>query len=157
METTYISKTDGQQYTASARWDPDTRRGLFRRARAHVWCDADEYSDDLIHEYAKEKGLQNAYTTRGEHKDIDKMWAALNKRIVSRKRHVLEETLVALKLDIPPEDIAWSRTAGCGCGCSPGFLIKGGHLYNRNIFVNAVHFTPARVIEDSSTAAVTII
>ena len=34
------------------------------------------------------------------------------------------------------ESIGWSRTAGCKCGCSPGFVVKGTHRPGFDIHVH---------------------
>lgn len=39
------------------------------------------------------------------------------------------------KLQLEPTDISWSRKAGCSCGCSPGFILKGTNTPKR-IFVH---------------------
>lgn len=45
------------------------------------------------------------------------------------KRHCEQYVLEALeKLHLPPTtEFKWSRTAGCRCGCSPGFKLPGYH------------------------------
>ena len=30
-------------------------------------------------------------------------------------------------LGVQVESISWSQNAGCSCGCSPGFVVKGDH------------------------------
>jgi len=40
------------------------------------------------------------------------------------RRQVLREALEAEGLD-PNTKARWSRTAGCSCGCSPGFILEG--------------------------------
>ena len=37
-------------------------------------------------------------------------------------------------------DIRWSQKAGCGCGCSPGFVVDGwnGVLHRKDVHVDVV-------------------
>jgi len=37
------------------------------------------------------------------------------------------------KKGLKPEKITWSQKAGCSCGCSPGFILKG---LQKDIFVD---------------------
>lgn len=30
----------------------------------------------------------------------------------------------------------WNQRAGCGCGCSPGFVINGGWSYGKEVYVD---------------------
>jgi hypothetical protein len=48
----------------------------------------------------------------------------------------------ATELHINTEDIpkivkatTWSQRAGCGCGCSPGFVVNGGWIYGREAWI----------------------
>ena len=69
--------------------------------------------------------LESIYTRRGDYPAVDRAFDAYNKSIVKAKREMLNSVLPLL-CDAPEElKITFSRKAGCSCGCSPGFLIKG--------------------------------
>ena len=42
------------------------------------------------------------------------------------------------KLELTPTDVVWSRTAGCSCGCSPGFILKG-NTDSKRIYVDITY------------------
>lgn len=44
-------------------------------------------------------------------------------RPVDLYRSVMPEVIAAAGLH-PDTKVVWSQTAGCGCGCSPGFVVK---------------------------------
>lgn len=48
------------------------------------------------------------------------------------KKHVMAEILERANLPVVTK-VRWSQTAGCSCGCSPGFIVDGS--YGWNIFV----------------------
>jgi Ni,Fe-hydrogenase I small subunit len=57
----------------------------------------------------------------------DKYYQVLKKKIIPT---VLE------KSNLPPDTkVIWSRKAGCGCGCSPGFLVTGNMGLEINVDV----------------------
>lgn len=41
--------------------------------------------------------------------------------------------MIADALFVKVSDLHWSRTAGCSCGCSPGFKVTGS--YNKEVFI----------------------
>lgn len=50
----------------------------------------------------------------------DADWKAYTKKVVALKRELLRDCC------IDPDCYRYSRTAGCACGCSPGFINKNG-------------------------------
>lgn len=46
-------------------------------------------------------------------------------RPISLYRESAFKALELLKIDSSKLSIKWSRKAGCGCGCSPGFIVDG--------------------------------
>jgi len=65
------------------------------------------------------------YTRRGEFTEVDRAWDAHNREIVATKRAVLDRVLKQIVDDASELEIKFSRKAGCACGCSPGFKIRG--------------------------------
>jgi len=53
-------------------------------------------------------------------------------------RKMLPDVLKAAGLDIDPKNFRWSQKAGCGCGCSPGFVDKEYRMMRKNIYVDIV-------------------
>jgi hypothetical protein len=50
-----------------------------------------------------------------------------NRPYAEVRRRLMKKVLKAVGL---PEDTktVWSQKAGCSCGCSPAFIIQGGHM-----------------------------
>ena len=48
-----------------------------------------------------------------------------NRPHIDFKRHLLADTLTQAGLDPTQIKASWSQTAGCRCGCSPGFILTG--------------------------------
>lgn len=50
---------------------------------------------------------------------------------------LLRAALRKARIATPPNrfDPRWSRTAGCRCGCSPGFVLRGLPPSNADIFI----------------------
>lgn len=66
-------------------------------------------------------------SVRGDGSDEDKAWRAFN-RLESRTMSALIDAVLPLVLALTasPADLryAFSRKAGCSCGCSPGFVVR---------------------------------
>ena len=59
-------------------------------------------------------------------------------RPIKLYREMLCEALDQMGVDRERVEFRWSRTAGCGCGCSPGFIIDGydDKLYNVDLYID---------------------
>lgn len=53
-------------------------------------------------------------------------------------RKVMEKALDSLGINRNELEIKWSQKAGCGCGCSPGFIVEG---WNEKLFHKDLHVT----------------
>lgn len=55
-------------------------------------------------------------------------------------RAVMEKALDSLGISRDGLEIKWSRKAGCGCGCSPGFIVDGWNakLHRKDLHVTVV-------------------
>jgi hypothetical protein len=54
-----------------------------------------------------------------------------NRPYETYKKEIVPQVINILKeqgIDIEGMKISWSQYAGCKCGCSPGFILKGGKL-----------------------------
>jgi hypothetical protein len=89
------------------------------KARAYVGFPTQEFCGDYP-----------AYT--GDHEEAEKAWKVYNKREIA----VMREILTLAGADIA--DWSFSRKAGCGCGCSPGFRRRDETDYNREYYINVV-------------------
>lgn len=110
-------------------WDPTqwTRRGLTtdegrwsRSNRVRIFW-SEEYAGDLTQEDIV--GEQPDITIRGEDPESDKAWDAYNRW----EKKVAKEALVgvlskAVGRKVLPNEVKYSRKAGCSCPCSPGFV-----------------------------------
>ena len=87
--------------------------------RAYLWGEPDpEETADL---------KTPAYGQRGENADNDKGWDLYNAEEKRIMRVVLDKVFAEIdsRLGLKAEKMSFSRTAGCSCGCSPGFMLKG--------------------------------
>jgi len=142
------------------------RKEREKKGRAFVWIPDSEEHDRLVAEIEDElKRIQDECrkahkkmpkyinTRRGEFPTIDKAWNALNRQIVREEKAVLEAGLEASKevldersldqevldynpIEAYPKVQTFHRKAGCGCGCSPGFILHNMNGYE--IFINEV-------------------
>lgn len=143
-------------------------------ARAFVWTDwADEMSTSAICDAAKSAGsivtlethpfaapeyigAADIHTKRGAFPAVDKAWDKHNREIVRRKSIVFREGLKAvLKEKHNDVKFRFSRTAGCSCGCSPGFIVEGVDA-RITFYVQEPKVAAPAVVEDKSTACSTL-
>lgn len=90
--------------------------------KARVSVDGED-EVDFTEAYALQKA--NGYQNRGVNPEEDKLFAKLNRQVVANKKAVIEaakaeSAYLAEMLD--GRKLAFSRTAGCSCGCSPAFV-----------------------------------
>jgi len=105
-------------------YDVGFRENNTTRSLAYVWGPGDDRNpSEEFAELAESVGAESVYTLRGEYPELDKAFDKMNREIVAEKRKVLRAVLKALG----EEDVkdSFSRKAGCKCGCSPGFILKG--------------------------------
>ena len=50
-------------------------------------------------------------------------------------KKTIAQRLVKMGLISSPKDLSWSQTAGCSCGCSPGFILKNGQV-GKEVFID---------------------
>ncbi len=50
---------------------------------------------------------------------------------------MLEQLLIQEGVIENKNQLRWSSTAGCSCGCSPGFIVNGS--YGKEVFVTLTH------------------
>ncbi|QED11470.1 hypothetical protein SEA_VITAS_47 [Microbacterium phage Vitas] len=91
-----------------------------RKARVYVDGEVDV---DFTEAYALQRA--NGFVAKGENAEEDKLFAKLNREVVKNKKAVFEEALTVfpeLAEMFLGKKVTFSRTAGCGCGCSPAFV-----------------------------------
>lgn len=91
-----------------------------RKARVYV---SGEEDVDFTEAYAMQRA--NGYANKGTNPEEDKLFAKLNRQVVKNQKAVIEEARVAipeLAEMLEGKSLTFSRTAGCGCGCSSGFV-----------------------------------
>ncbi len=49
-------------------------------------------------------------------------------------------------LGVAFESLGWSQKAGCNCGCSPGFIVKGDHRPGFDIHVDIAELAGDNVV-----------
>jgi hypothetical protein len=65
---------------------------------------------------------------RGERPEVDKMFDKLNRQVVRNQKAAVLDTMAeneALAELLAGYKMAVNRKAGCGCGCSPAFVLDG--------------------------------
>lgn len=101
--------------------------------RSHGRCFVSNWSDDLrahevLNPFAEALGLPNIGSRRGVSPPMDKAWDAFNSIITDSKTADLKLVLSKVAEQVPAlkdVELKFDRKAGCGCGCSPGFIMKG--------------------------------
>jgi hypothetical protein len=112
------------------------------KSRAYVFGpgDGDDINSQVIlGPMATLVGAPSIYTKRGEFPTLDKAWDALNAEIVARKRVVLNAALGEKALGA-----LYSRTAGCRCGCSPGFILASRN--GQDYFISEVKVSETKEV-----------
>lgn len=85
-----------------------------RKTRVYTSCTEDEVRERF--------GLERpAYSIRGEDTESDKAWRKYNRAEIAIMRERAEDLLRRNKFSLT--GLRFSRKAGCGCGCSPGFVL----------------------------------
>lgn len=98
-------------------WHRDARK----KARVYVFG---EVEVDFAEAYEMQKA--NDYAPRGTNPVEDKLFNKLNRQVIANKREVLEaamEAVYELGEVLVDAKFNFSRTAGCSCPCSPGFIV----------------------------------
>ena len=68
---------------------------------------------------------QPEYSHKGEDKALDKEWRKYNKfELLIQKKIINQAVKDGLMDKSLAEELKWSRTAGCRCGCSPGWMSR---------------------------------
>ncbi len=105
--------------------DHHPRWGKTTKARVYVSGEAEV---DFSEAYAR-RDAQGAWD-RGVDEETDKAFARLNRQVVKNKKALIEEALQTVEgleeLLTDGNKLTFSRTAGCGCGCSPAFVPQTG-------------------------------
>jgi hypothetical protein len=60
------------------------------------------------------------YTRKGEQPEVDAAWRKYNQAEIKLERAVIDDVRKRYGLDLGK--LSFSRTAGCSCKCSPGFI-----------------------------------
>lgn len=68
------------------------------------------------------------YSIKGEDPELDRRWRAYNRAEIKAMREVAGPILAQIKelglTTFGDGELAFSRTAGCTCGCSPAFVFS---------------------------------
>lgn len=103
-------------------------RGVYGKKRSGVAfvSGADEHLDsaEAIQPAAAAVAAPTIYTRRGVFPTVDRAWDEFNRQVVAAQRAVLDDGLRALGHRPEEMGIQFSRTAGCSCPCSPGFVLR---------------------------------
>lgn len=78
------------------------------------------------------------HTQRGADVELDKAWDKHNRSYVKTTSKIVKGVLNAAGVAFT--DCYFSRTAMCGCGCSPGFVVKLAGVELRNMDVSVYKF-----------------
>ena len=123
-----------------------------RPTKARIYVSGEE-SVDFTEAYAMQRENEAAYSAanperpfygKGDFPEEDKLFAKLNRQVVKNQKAVFEEACQTVEglaeLFLPENTLTFSRTAGCGCGCSPAFVPKAG-LFHDGLWVESIFIT----------------
>lgn len=116
-----------RQFKISVRRITDDRKRSHGRAHVSNWSDSLS-ATQVLTPFANALGLTAPYSQRGDYPALDKAWDAFNSIIVDSKTADLKtalQTVAEQVLMFKDAQLQFSRKAGCSCGCSPGFILKG--------------------------------
>jgi hypothetical protein len=121
---TTVTSRDKQEFRAYTELEAvhanyDNRKSLNKKARL-FW--QDEFKTD--NGDADVLGQRPEYGARGVDAELDAAWDAYNKHHVKLVKQAIIATLGRVVPDIKPNEVSYSRKAGCSCPCSPGFIIS---------------------------------
>ena len=131
MNTSKVKKftVDGTKYKIS--WNYN---GKSTKSKVFVDCkDLAPEFEEALESVAKEVGASTVYTKTGDFPKLDKAWKVFNREEVKVHREALEGAKA--KGFVKYSKAIFSKKAGCGCGCSPGFTITGDEGRNFHIEV----------------------
>ena len=116
-----------------------------RKPRIYVWGE-----DEAVPSFAEIMGLAHSRNAlpRGTDPEVDAAFDKHNRSVIRNKRLVLTEAKDAfpeLRRKLAAKSLLFSRKAGCGCGCSPGFVV-GGRIFvslpgDKQVIVTDIYIT----------------
>lgn len=82
--------------------------------------------------------VQPPHSIKGDDAANDAAWRKFNAQEIANQRAFLMRALDLA--GFKPTRVVWSRKAGCGCGCSPGFILRG---FDLDISITVLKTEPA--------------
>lgn len=136
MERTFEKVIDGRHYNVHVAPFYNDKRGT--HSFVSVSNDFDKTPKGIalyamIDAHAQALG-QGRHTIRGAYPTVDKAWDAFNDALLNSYRQDIRSVLKDVVGDAEVK-FNFSRKAGCACGCSPGFKLRG--FPRHNIWINA--------------------
>ena len=130
--------------------DHHSRYSYKRPTKARIYVSGEE-SVDFTEAYAMQRENEAAYSAanperpfygKGDFPEEDKLFAKLNRQVVKNQKAVIEEALQTVEgLDFLADNpLTFSKKAGCGCGCSPAFVVKEG-IQHDGLWVESIFIT----------------
>jgi len=108
-------------------WKDRARR---KDGRAFIW---DAPTPEESHGMARPP-----YSMKGDDLANDKLWRKYNHIEVANQRAVLMRALDLA--GFKPTRVVWNDKAGCPCGCSKGFNLRG---FDLDLYINVLKAAPA--------------
>ncbi|WIC89472.1 hypothetical protein SEA_BAJUNIPER_49 [Microbacterium phage BAjuniper] len=103
------------------------------KARVYVGGEEDvDFSEAYAMQRANAETHGDPFYGKGTFPEEDKLFAKLNRQVVKNQKAVIEEamqTSEAVADLLADRKLTFSRTAGCSCGCSSGFVPDQGIRY----------------------------
>lgn len=148
ITTTY--NHNGETYQVEYRvTTPTYRNGSKWRVNTQAFinvADAHEISTEPLETIADINGFDTIHTVKGQCPELDAAWRKHNRNEVANMRAILDGAFEALGVSF--NEVKFSKTAACRCGCSPCFVIKSNEFdANATLFINPVKIereTPSR-------------
>lgn len=128
-ESTKTFVLDGRKYEIELRYpESDRRRSTSNRSIAFVWEEiVDQIDDSMLQKAADVAGAETIYTKMGDFPLVDEAFKIHNAVIIAVKHRLLFRALLECvgAETMKGVTLTFSRKAGCKCGCSPGFIVRG--------------------------------
>lgn len=118
---------DVEGFTVSANLHPEYSWKRPTKTRVYVGGEDEvDFTEAYAMQRANAETHGDPFYGKGTFPEEDKLFAALNRQVVKNQKAVIEELrMTSEELDniiAPAGKLTFSRTAGCSCGCSAGFV-----------------------------------
>lgn len=138
--TTTLTLSDGTAVEVSVQprniHDYSTRREY--RAKPRIYGAVDALSANLVAQEPRYVAYTDENSTEAD-REAEKVWRAWRKATLRATTKKVKEVAALLADDATQASVRFSYTAGCTCGCSPGYVLNGVPVGNADIWLYPVN------------------